>query len=143
MTHWLTKCAAFTLLLLISGAHAQTAGPSAYLTVDGQVEAPLSLTQADFQALPRNSVTVTDAGGKQTVYSGVDLGALLLKAGVPLKQDLKGSDVAKYLRAQGADGYIAIFSLPEFDSGIFPGRRHKRWFSPANRDGTTSAHRAK
>src|SRR6202043_1723444 len=56
---------------------------------------------------------------KQTTYSGVDLGMLLTKAGVPLRQDLKGKDVAKYLHVQGADGFVAIFSLPEFDQGTF------------------------
>jgi hypothetical protein len=40
-------------------------------------------------------------------------------ASVPLKSGLKGKDVAKYLHAEGQDGFVAVFSLPEFDSGSF------------------------
>lgn len=36
-----------------------------------------------------------------------------------MKLDLKGKDVAKYLHAEGQDGFVAVFSLPEFDSGPF------------------------
>jgi hypothetical protein len=44
---------------------------------------------------------------------------LLAKAGVPLGSALKGADVAKYLQAMGADGFVAVFALPEFDAGQF------------------------
>ncbi|NYG47914.1 hypothetical protein GGD67_005397 [Bradyrhizobium sp. IAR9] len=80
---------------------------------------PLSFSEPDFQALPHTSITVTDSAGENTTYSGVDLAALLNKAGVPLEQDLKGADVAKYLHVQGVDGFVAIISLPEFDNGTF------------------------
>jgi len=43
----------------------------------------------------------------------------LLAAGTPLKDGLKGADVAKYLHAEGADSFAAVFSLPEFDSTTF------------------------
>ncbi|QOG20896.1 molybdopterin-dependent oxidoreductase [Bradyrhizobium sp. SEMIA] len=114
-----TKRTALLLFLFAASAQAQTATSSAYLTVDGQVTTPLSFSEPDFQALPHTSITVTDSAGKSTTYSGVDLAALLNKAGVPLKQDLKGADVAKYLHVQGADGFVAIISLPEFDNGTF------------------------
>jgi hypothetical protein len=110
---------AFWILVLFATAtvHAQT--PAAYLIINGEVTTPLALSEADFKALPRSSVTAPDANGKQTVYAGVNLADILLKAGVPLKQNLKGADVAKYLSAVGADGFIAVFALPEFDQGTF------------------------
>ncbi len=92
---------------------------SPYLTIDGEVTTPLTLSQVDFQAFPHTSITVTEGSGQKTIYSGVDLSVLLLKAGVPLKQNLKGADVAKYLHVQGADGFVEIFSLPEFDQTTF------------------------
>jgi hypothetical protein len=30
-----------------------------------------------------------------------------------------GKDVAKYLHSEGQDGFVAVFSLPEFDNGSF------------------------
>ncbi|UVO30152.1 molybdopterin-dependent oxidoreductase [Bradyrhizobium arachidis] len=116
---WITERAALLLLLFAAGAQAQTGTSSPYLTIDGQVTTPLSLSEADFQALPHASITVTDSTGKPSTYSVVDLAAPLTKAGVPLKQDLKGADIAKYLHVQGADGFVAIVSLPEFDNGAF------------------------
>lgn len=90
-----------------------------FLSVDGEVSTPLTFTESDFRALPRVSVTVKDATGASHVYEGVDLAVILVKAGVPLKEQLKGADIAKYLQAQGADGFIAVFALPEFDSQTF------------------------
>jgi DMSO/TMAO reductase YedYZ molybdopterin-dependent catalytic subunit len=111
------SCAAIVLLVL--GLNSDLWAQGAYLTVDGEVATPLTLSEADFKLLPRTTITAKDAGGNTVSYSGVDLAALLLKAGVPLKQNLKGADVSKYLHAQGADGFVAVFSLPEFDQGVF------------------------
>lgn len=106
------------LLLANTTIHAQAQTP--YLIVTGDVTTPLMMSEADFKALPRSSVTVTDASGKKTVYAGVGLADILTKAGVPLKGNLKGADAAKYLGAvSGADGFIAVFALPEFDQGTF------------------------
>jgi DMSO/TMAO reductase YedYZ molybdopterin-dependent catalytic subunit len=98
---------------------ARSAENPAYLTVDGDVSTPLALSEADFRALPRSSTIVKEEGGNEHRFEGVDLTLLLLRAGTPLKSDLKGADVAKYLHAEGADGFAAVFSLPEFDAQIF------------------------
>jgi hypothetical protein len=47
------------------------------------------------------------------------LRSFLPPAGGPLRSNLKGKDVAKYLHSEGQDGFVAVFSLPEFDSGSF------------------------
>jgi DMSO/TMAO reductase YedYZ molybdopterin-dependent catalytic subunit len=119
MITWLTRAVCVALLFANVAAHAQSGTPAAYLIVNGEVATPLTMSEADFKALPRSSVTATDASGNQTTYAGVKLADILLKAGVPLQQNLKGTDVAKYLDAQGADGFIAVFALPEFDQGSF------------------------
>jgi DMSO/TMAO reductase YedYZ molybdopterin-dependent catalytic subunit len=108
----------FPLFPLLSG------GPSAAaeqfrLVVDGEVTTPLDLSEADFKKLPRMSLKVKDAGGHDVTYEGVDLAEILQRAGTPLKDGLKGVDVAKYLHAEGTDGFAAVFSLPEFDSTTF------------------------
>lgn len=118
MSKLLTALVTF-FVLSTSFTHAETALSAAFLVVDGAVTTPLSLTQSDFQALPHSNISITDSNGQKSEYSGVDLALLLTKAGTPLKQNLKGADVAKYLHAQGADGFVAIFSLPEFDQGAF------------------------
>jgi DMSO/TMAO reductase YedYZ molybdopterin-dependent catalytic subunit len=119
MRTWLAIAIFVIGLCASSVGYAQTNPAPAYLIVNGAVTTPLSLSEADFKALPRSTVTATDASGNTLTYAGVDLAALLLEAGVPLKQNLKGADVAKYLAAEGADGFVALFALPEFDQGTF------------------------
>lgn len=92
---------------------------AAYLTIDGDVQTTIALSEAEFKALPRSDVIVKDEGGKDQRFEGVDLALVLLSAGTPLKSDLKGADVAKYLHAEGADGFAAVFALPEFDQQAF------------------------
>jgi DMSO/TMAO reductase YedYZ molybdopterin-dependent catalytic subunit len=119
MIAWLTRALCVTFLFANWAAHAQSGAPPAYLIVNGEVTTPLTMSEADFKALPRSSVTATDANGNQTTYAGVKLADILLKAGVPLQQNIKGPDVAKYLMALGSDGFVALFALPEFDQGTF------------------------
>lgn len=119
MTTLLKRAIWLVLLIAITTIEAHAQAP--YLIVAGDVSTPLIIkSEADFKALPRSSVTVTDATGKQTVYAGVSLADILLKAGVPLKDNIKGADVAKYVSAvSSADGFTALFALPEFDQGTF------------------------
>jgi len=91
----------------------------AYLTLDGAVNTPLMLSEADFRALPRTSLHVTDAMGRDHTYEGVSLAALLQKAGVPIKSQLRGVDAAKYVHAEATDNYVAVFALPELDNNDF------------------------
>lgn len=79
----------------------------------------MSLSESDFRALPRQTWTAKDKSGHDQSFAGVALSVLLTRAGVPLRADLKGADVAKYLHAEGTDGFAAVFALPEFDHGDF------------------------
>src|SRR5262245_34310528 len=56
-----------------------------YLTVDGEVNAQLSLSESDFKALPRQTMIAKDEAGHDQSFEGVALSTLLLRAGVPLK----------------------------------------------------------
>jgi DMSO/TMAO reductase YedYZ molybdopterin-dependent catalytic subunit len=106
----------FFVALTSNVAHPQSA---AALSLDGDITQSTSWTLDDLKKLPRTTQKVTNASGSQDIYEGVDLAVLLVIGGVPLKSDLKGKDVAKYLHAEGQDGFVAAFSLPEFDSGSF------------------------
>jgi hypothetical protein len=111
------------LAALAFGSHVlsqqSSAQGTAYLTIDGEVPTALSLSETDFKALPRSTMSAKDEAGTDQNFEGVDLALLLLRAGTPLKTDLKGTDVAKYLHAEGTDGFAAVFSLPEFDHQAF------------------------
>ncbi|WP_374370968.1 molybdopterin-dependent oxidoreductase [Dongia sp.] len=89
------------------------------LKVDGNVTTALRLSRAEFEALPRTAIAAKDKSGDSHEYEGVDLAVLLEMAGVPLKEAFKGEHAAKYLQAKAADGYIAVFALPEFDHQDF------------------------
>ena len=85
------------------------------LSVSGEVPHPLKLTAAGFARLPRQSVKARDHAGKESVFEGVMLVEILKQAGVPFGADLKGPALAQYLVVEAADGYRAVFALPELD----------------------------
>jgi DMSO/TMAO reductase YedYZ molybdopterin-dependent catalytic subunit len=89
------------------------------LTLDGDIAAPKVWSADDFKNLPHTTIKVKRTSGGEDEYSGVDLADLLTAGGVPLRTALKGADVAKYLHAEGIDGFVAVFALPEFDGGPF------------------------
>lgn len=101
-------------ILATSACHAD----EPYLSVGGVVDAPLTLSKDDFDKLPKTTLTIKESGSS-VEYSGVSLADILLLAKVKLRGDLKGADVAKFLQAVGQDGFVAVFSLPEFDTGRF------------------------
>lgn len=100
---------------------AQSAAPTstAALTVSGDVAHNLSLSLSDLAALPRKTVKVMNQhSGKEETYDGVPLAELLKRAGVPQGEQLRGSDMAAYVRAEGADGYVVTFAIAELDSSF-------------------------
>jgi Oxidoreductase molybdopterin binding domain len=115
----LSIVALVTLLCTNTVLHGQTNQGCTYLIVDGEVSTPLKMCESDFKALPRSSVTVANSDGTQLTYTGVYLADILVKTGVPLRGDIKGVDVSKYVAGIGVDAFFALFSLPEFDNGNF------------------------
>ena len=79
------------------------------------------LTAAQIAALPRTSVTISDHGTKAT-FEGTELTNLLTMVGVPTGEKLRGKELAGYLMIEAADGYRALFALPETDPA-FAGRK--------------------
>jgi DMSO/TMAO reductase YedYZ molybdopterin-dependent catalytic subunit len=85
------------------------------LKVEGELPTPLNLTQKDLDALPRHDVTARSHDGKESRYEGVLLHDVLQKAGVTSGVELRGAALTLYLSVEAADGYRAIFTLPEID----------------------------
>jgi DMSO/TMAO reductase YedYZ molybdopterin-dependent catalytic subunit len=85
------------------------------LTVGGEVPRPLKLSVADLAKLPRQTVTAKDHDGKMASFEGVPLVDILRLAGVEFGEKLRGKSLASFLVVEAADGYRAVFALPELD----------------------------
>jgi DMSO/TMAO reductase YedYZ molybdopterin-dependent catalytic subunit len=96
---------------------ATAAATEGNLIIAGDVTQTLTITSADLKAMPRTTVTVSEAG-KDSVYDGVLVTELLKRAGAPVGRDLSGKAVATYVRASAKDGYQVVFSLAELDQGF-------------------------
>ena len=110
--------AACLTLLLCPAAFGQTpkaAPPSLSLSVGGEVERPLKLSAPDWAKLPRRTLKAKDHDGKEATFEGVALYEVLKLAGVPFGEQLRGRQIALFLLVEAADGYKAVFALPELD----------------------------
>ena len=94
----------FPLILQVAFAHGQE------LTVEPQAGERVVLQRAGIDALPHVKVTVAS-----TTYEGVDLRAVLERAGVEFGETLRGKRLASCLLAEAADGYQVVIALPELD----------------------------
>lgn len=103
------------ILLGSTVASAQTKQSPPILTVGGEVVHPLKLTEADIARLPRQKVTAKDHDGKVAIFEGVALIEFLRMAGVEFGEKLRGKNLALFLVVDAADGYRAVFALPELD----------------------------
>src|ERR1700730_11826806 len=93
-----------------------TATPTAVLlTVAGEVATPLKLPAPDLAKLPRHSLRAKAHDGKEAAFEGIELGDVLKLAGVQFGEQLRGKDRALLLVVGAADGYHAVFALPELD----------------------------
>jgi DMSO/TMAO reductase YedYZ molybdopterin-dependent catalytic subunit len=85
------------------------------LRVEGLIDKPLSLSAEDLGRMPRQTVEAKDHDGKLARFEGVTLTEVLKTAGAPLGEKLRGAQLSKFLLVEAADGYRAVFALPELD----------------------------
>lgn len=114
----LLRITVLALLLCVNGSLAQSQAPSTpafKLTVDGDVEKPLTLSLADLALLPRREVRAREHYGSEHTFVGAALADVLRPAGVPFGDQLRGENLARFLVVQAADRYRAVFALPELD----------------------------
>ena len=105
---------ALTITCLAINIFAQKA-PDVLLTVGGEVDHPLKLTRADLDKSTRQTLRAKDHDGKEYTYEGVAVLEILQKAGLKFGDALRGKALATYLLVDAADGYQAVYALPEFD----------------------------
>ena len=96
-------------------ARAQT---DTLLTIGGDVDKPYVLSAAQFAALPHVMVRAEGHDAKTSNYGGVLVQELLTRAGVKFGGDMRGDRVARAVVIRAADGYRAVFALPETDSAF-------------------------
>ena len=116
-----TKLIFFTFLA-IAGLSSYTAGQEAsprdpahpYIAIKTE-RRRTNVFAPELKELPRITLTAMDHDGKEAAYSGVELAELLKMAGVQFGKDLRGEKMALYLLVEAADGYKAVFALPELD----------------------------
>jgi DMSO/TMAO reductase YedYZ molybdopterin-dependent catalytic subunit len=108
------------LLAVSLPAGAQTATTGAdHLSVGGNVPKPLMLSLDDLRNMPHKTMKVmNEHEKKEETYEGVPLADLLKQAGAPSGEQIRGALMTTYVIAEGSDGYRALFSLAELDSGF-------------------------
>jgi hypothetical protein len=78
---------------------------------------PFSI-RIDAQALAglsRITISATDEKGHTDRYNGVSLHDLLVKAGAPSGEPVRGKAMLSYVVIGAGDGYHVLFTLPELD----------------------------
>ena len=86
---------------------------SVQVLVAGQ--AARTFSEADLANLPRSSIVAAAHDEKPSRWEGVALAELLRRAGAPADKQLRGREMAKFVRITAADGYQIVFSLTELD----------------------------
>ena len=78
-----------------------------------------SWTADDIAALPHQDITAFDAHDKKThQYSGLPMHDLLVKAGTPTGEKLRGPGLRLVVVVHTADNYTVCYSLAEFESAF-------------------------
>lgn len=122
--HYVVVCMVVVVCAASAGGRSPQAGgsPSDYeLRIGGEVERELKLGPADLAKLPHRSVQAKDHDGSESKFEGVALIDVLRLAGVKFGDGLRGKSLALYLVVEAADGYRAVFALPELDPAYTDG----------------------
>jgi hypothetical protein len=90
------------------------------ITVKVDQNPELTITEDELAKMPRHSVTVQEHG-KPFEYEGVLLHDVLLKAGAPLGDKLRGKALSSYILATARDGYAVVYALTEVDTAFGDG----------------------
>ncbi|WP_263384645.1 molybdopterin-dependent oxidoreductase [Granulicella arctica] len=93
------------------------ADPSTVLSITEPDGKTLTLSPADFKAMPHKTVTVQNEHTKTSeTYTGVPLTDLLTRVNIPVGKDLHGPAFVLYILAEGTDHYRVLYSLSEVDA---------------------------
>jgi len=105
-----------------TGAQQPAQAKDTLLLTAGANHPPVSISLAEFRALPHVTITVHNAhANADESYSGVPLAELLAKLDAPLGEHLRGKALASYIVASGSDGYSVVLSIAEADPSFHGG----------------------
>ncbi|HEY0968320.1 MAG TPA: hypothetical protein VGD88_13090 [Opitutaceae bacterium] len=77
------------------------------------------ITPSVWSGLPRMELVASDPhGGASHSYAGVSMRDLLLQAGAPLGDKLRGPNLRTGVLIEAADGYAVLYALAEFDEAF-------------------------
>lgn len=115
--NWLLAASLLGAAHLAPGQAAPPTKPAAPATirVGGLVASPRTLTAADLAALPARRQAVTEKDGTTHIYQGWALAEVLRLGGAPAGKAIHGPVLAQAVLATAADGYRAVYALPEID----------------------------
>lgn len=102
-------------LLFAARLKAQAVTNEAIVKISGEMTSPFELTLQGLQNFKQVQVTRKDKDGKDHTYTGVELSAILQKAGVTIGNNLRGKNLTKYALVGAIDGYQVVFALAELD----------------------------
>ncbi len=100
----------WALFVLATAAAAETP----VLQLDGDGVKTLAIERSVLDGLPVSEVEALDHGVRGR-WRGVAMVELLRLAGAPLGDKLRGEALASVVLVHAADGYVAAFTLSEFD----------------------------
>lgn len=108
-----------TLLALFLSAAAVRLGAAEPVLTVTSTDRTLSFSAEELRLLPHREITATDPHeNKAHRYSGVPVRDLLLQAGAPLGEKLRGRALQLAVLVHSKDGYVTLFALAEFDDAF-------------------------
>jgi len=117
---WWPLAAALLVPAALEAQQACPAVPGA-VVVYGEGTRTTTFDAAALAALPRRSVTAPNPDGDGTsVFDGVALKELLVRAGAIDAERLTSRDYRRYVEIRAADGYRVIYAVPELEPDFRP-----------------------
>ena len=109
------RSATLALALFIGSAAAAGAQMSTNMNAAPPAPIHVAITADTLTGLPRKTITATDEHGKRFTFTGVALDDLLVKAGAPHGEPVRGKVMLSYVLVTAADNYHVLFAMPELD----------------------------
>jgi len=78
----------------------------------------VAINATTLAGLPRRTISATDEGGHTSSYTGVSLDELLVRAGAPHGDPVRGKAMLSYVVVGASDNYHVLFTLPELDASF-------------------------
>jgi len=110
------RLALLSIALAVSARTGSAAEPILRVASAGTT---LMFTQEEFQLLPHTTIAAFDSHTKmQHLYSGVPVKDLLIRAGAPLGEHMRGQALGLAVMVHANDGYSTLYALAEFDDAF-------------------------